>query len=221
MPNYTFLDASGATQTAGSSIIGGVNYPIVKIPDAVPVTGSIVQAGTRISSISGIVDVNSILGTYLEDAQHSTGDRGFFILGVRNDTMASISSLDADYTPFVVGPAGEVLTANAPITKWVSGTASILGPAQPVQPVIPAQGSSIFTYITGVQVTNPSNASVMVVIQSGATTLGYAMATANATTPIYYSNALKSLTNTAISVSVLGGAIASVFVSAQGFISKT
>lgn len=57
MANYTFLDATGVTQTAASSVIGGVNYPIVKIPDLLTVNpSSVFQAGTwNISSIIGTV----------------------------------------------------------------------------------------------------------------------------------------------------------------------
>ena len=221
MPNYTFLDATGTTQTAGSSIIGGVNYPQVFVQGSVVVAGNLSQSGTTITSVSGIVDINSVIGSYNDNSQYASGNKGMYTLRVRNDSLASITGIDNSFTPQIVGPVGETIVANAPITKWISGTASILGPAQPLQPIIPAQGTSIFSYITGLQVTNPSNASVMVVIQSGATTLGYAMAAANVTTPIYYSNALKSLTNAAITASVAGGAVASVFVSAQGFISKT
>ena len=56
------------------------------------ISGSVVafQGGTRISSI---------IGAYAEDAGHTQSDPGVFILGVRNDTMASVTSADLDYGP--------------------------------------------------------------------------------------------------------------------------
>jgi hypothetical protein len=67
------------------------------------------------------------LGTYQSQAEDTTandGDTGVAIWGVRNDTLASVTSADKDYTQFTVGPSGEVVIANAPFTKWVSGFSS-------------------------------------------------------------------------------------------------
>lgn len=218
MANYTFLDATGATQTAASSVVGGINYPIVKISDPVSVIGSLSQTGTVYSSISGIVEINSVLGTYFEDNQHSSNDRGFFQLAVRNDTLSSITSLDNDYSPVVVGPVGETITANAPITKWVQGVTSVMYGGSVT--TIPAQGSSIFTYVTGLQVANVGITSVLVTL-FGATSsvVGYVASPANQTVPLVFPNALKTNANGAFHASISG--VASVYLSAQGFISKT
>lgn len=222
MANYTFIDASGNTQTAGSSVVGGVNYPVVKISDPVSVIGTLSQTGTNISSISGIVEVNSVIGTYAEDAQHVSGDKGMFVLGVRNDTMASITSLDSDYSPMARGPIGEAIVANAPLTKWVQGVASVLNPAQASVAVIAPQGSSIFTYITALQVSNYAPTSVLLALYGATSSIvGFAVASGNATIPIYYPNGLKTNANGAFSASVIGGNVPSVYLSAQGFISKT
>lgn len=218
MANYTFLDASGATKTAASSTISGVEYPIVKISDPVSVVGTLSQSGTVITSVAGLVNVNSIIGTYIEDAQHSSDDTGMFVMGVRNDNLASITSLDSDYTRFTVGPMGETITANAPITKWVQGVASAFTGV--IQPIIAAQGASIFTYVTGVQIANQS-ANVVLTTLYGAesSVVGYSVIPANTTIPIVFPNALKTNANGAFSASISG--VASVYLSAQGFISKT
>lgn len=42
----------------------------------------------------------------VEDAAHATGDRGSFILGVRNDTNASMTTTDGDYSPLAVNTGG-------------------------------------------------------------------------------------------------------------------
>lgn len=44
-----------------------------------------------------------------EDAAHTTGDTGVFVLGVRNDTHTSqLAGTDGDYTPIAVDSAGKV-----------------------------------------------------------------------------------------------------------------
>lgn len=180
------------------------------------------QGGTRITSITGTVVIQSIVGTYAEDAAHTSGDAGLFVLGVRNDTMASVASADLDYTFQAVGPVGEVLVANSPITKWISGTASMLG-GTPVTgslvPIIAAQGSSIFTYITSLQIANASANNAWITLLGGTNSVvGYTVAPANGGSNIYFPNALKTNANAIFSASI--SAVASVYVSAQGFIAK-
>lgn len=45
-----------------------------------------------------------------EDAAHSSGDTGTFVLGVRNDTAAARTNADTDYTPFSVDSRGAQFT---------------------------------------------------------------------------------------------------------------
>lgn len=185
-----------------------------------------IQAGSVVSlsigSVITVLQAPSIVGTYAEDAASASGDKGFLVMGARNDTLASVTSADGDYSSHVVGPAGELIAENAPLTKWVSGTASMLGgvPMTTSVTVIAAQGTSIFTYITGVQVANLGSASVLVSF-GGATSslIGYTIAPAGGGSNIYYQNGLKTSANAAFSASVSGAA--SIYVSAQGFISKT
>lgn len=161
----------------------------------------------------------SIVGTYAEDAAHATGDKGIFVMQVRNDTMSSITSADGDYSPIAGGPVGETIVANSPITKWVQGTADFRnGNVGASIQVIATGGTSVFTYITGIQVANMGSASVLVTLASSGSTLGYTIAPAGGGSNIYYPNALKSPSNGNFAASLSG--IASVLVSAQGFIAK-
>jgi len=43
---------------------------------------------------------------HTEDAQHSNADGGYMPLAVRNDTLAALSGLDGDYSPFQVNASG-------------------------------------------------------------------------------------------------------------------
>lgn len=45
-----------------------------------------------------------------EDAAHSSGDTGTFVLAVRNDAAAARTNADTDYTPFSVDSTGAVQT---------------------------------------------------------------------------------------------------------------
>jgi hypothetical protein len=50
-------------------------------------------------------------GDLAEDAAHSTGDYGTFILGVRNDALAALGGTDGDYAPVQLSDIGAVFTA--------------------------------------------------------------------------------------------------------------
>ncbi len=224
MANYTGLNATGATITVASSTISGVEYPIVKISDPVSVIGTLALTGTVITSVSGLVNINSVIGTFAENSQFVSGNQGFFPMGVRNDSLASVSGINNSFTPITVGAVGEVITANSPLTQWVQGTASALSTTTQgtLVPIIPAQGASVFTYITGVQISNFTPSSVLTTL-FGATgsVVAYAVIAGNTTIPLTFANGLKTNANAAFSASILSSPVPSVYLSAQGFISKT
>ncbi len=185
------------------------------------------QAGTQITSISGTLTIAaftsgaSIVGTYVEDAAHSTGDRGLFTLKVRNDTMSSITSADGDYSPLSVGPVGEAIVANSPITKWFSQSASIMYGTS-VQVVAPP-GASVYSYITGIHVMNESPNFSRVTITQGlggvnASILNRSVAPATGGSNANFINGIRVLDNNGISASISG--ISSVYVTITGFNSK-
>ena len=223
--NIPISQGTGASSVATEQI-GTLQYQQIKVVGGE--TGStsvwgITPDGSGKVSIVGVVNTTwqspSIVGTYAEDAAHTTGDKGVFALGVRNDTLSSITSADGDYSPMAVDARGGAITANAPITKWVQGTADLRVVLGASVTAIAAQGASIFTYITGVQVANMGSASVLVTFAGGlGSILGYTIAPAGGGSNIYYPNALKTGENSAFTASING--VASVLVSAQGFISK-
>ena len=211
--------------TTGASIIGWVP---VQVSNTSVITvwqnSSVIAVPTGNQSVSGTVNAVvtgtvATLDNHSEDAANVSGDIGSFALGVRNDTLASVTGSDGDYTQITVGPAGENITANAPLTKWVQGTADFRqGNTGASIVVIAAQGASIFTYITAVQVANMGSASVLVTLAGTGSTLGYTIAPAGGGSNIYYPNALKTPANATFAASISG--ISSVLVSAQGFIAK-
>lgn len=217
--------------TVVSSVAGGI-FPVsgsvaaVITNTNVNVSGSVVavQSTTWPGSVAAVQAgtwKTSIASNYATGAASVVSAIGNLALGVRNDTLASVLALsDGQYIPWTVGPAGENITANAPYTKWVQGTADFRSNTGGSVAVIAAQGASIFTYVTGVQIANMGSASVLVTL-SGATSsiIGYTIAPAGGGSNIVYPNALKTNANGAFTASISG--VASVLVSAQGFISKT
>lgn len=196
MANYSFLDATGTAQTAASSVIGGVNYPIVKVPDvvAVSLTGaSVLSVTIAASSVTSQV--------------------------VRNDNLTSVTSANLSNSPQAVGSAGETISNNAPYSAWVQGNASVVAVGG-LTTIIPAQGASVFTYITSGQVANASANNVYLTM-FGATNsvIGYLPVPANSGALPLMPNGWKTSANGAFSASISG--ISSVFLSFQGFISKT
>lgn len=112
-----------------------------------------------------------------------------------------------------------VVVQNAPTSSWISGTTSVFTGV--IQPVIAAQGTSIFTYVTGVQVANNSANPVYVSFLNAVagSIIGYTIAPGNGGSNITMPNALKTLANGAFSASISG--VASVFVTAEGFTQNT
>ncbi len=180
---------------------------------------SSVLAGLTSSNASVItmIQAASIAGTYLEDNAHTTADRGVFTLKVRNDTMSSITSADGDYSPLAVGPVGEAITANSPITKWWATQTSVMYGTS-VQALAP-QGSSVFTYISGVQIANDSATFSRVKITGGlGSVLAWTVAPGNGGSNITFINPIRTGENSGVSASISG--VSSVYVTLQGFISK-
>lgn len=222
--NTVNVNAAGsvvAFQGTSPWVVNFQNSSILAVPQGSVITvwqnSSVLSV--PVGSVITVLQSPSIVGTYAEDAAHTSGDKGVFALAVRNDTLSSVTSNDGDYSQLTTGPTGEVVTANAPYTKWVQGTADFRnGNVGGSIVLIAAQGSSIFTYITGVQIANMGSASVLVTLAGTGSTLGYSIAPAGGGSNIYYPNALKTPANATFAASLSG--IASVLVSAQGFIAK-
>jgi len=210
------------TQPAGSilAVAGTVTAAAGSILAVRTDSASVITVDTVVGSVVTLFSQSpSVVGTYAEDAAHTSGDKGILSLSVRNDTMASVTSADGDYGAIALGPVGEAITANSPITKWIQGTADLRTVLGTSVAVLAAQGTSVFTYVTAVQVANMGSASVLVTLAGGlGSILGYTIAPAGGGSNIIYPNALKTGANSQFSASLSG--TASVLVSAQGFIAK-
>lgn len=221
--NIPITDGQGQSSVAAEQI-ATVKYQQIKVvggeTGSTSVMGVNPDRSINVSVVGGITwSSPSIVGTYAEDTGSSNSDRGLFVLGFRNDYSATITSNDFDYSGVAVGSSGETITANAGISNWIRGTADLRVVLGSSVTAIAAQGASIFTYITGVQIANMGSASVLVTFAGGlGSILGYSIAPAGGGSNIIYTNALKTGANSAFTASISG--VASVLVSAQGFVAK-
>lgn len=168
------------TPSANQSVSGTVGASVI---GTVPVT----QSGTRITSVSGVVNVAgsvaativdidnssvitvwqnpSIVGTYSEDDAHSTGQRGLMHLGVRNDAVASFAGASLDYTPIGLDSAGRTLTKPfAPGEASVVTVTSLVsaGTTASVQ-LMAAGGAGIKNYITDFMLANTGGTTTLAI----------------------------------------------------------
>lgn len=143
-------------------------------------TGGQTAAVSTSSMLSVRVDaMTSIVGTYSEDNAHTTADRGLFVLGVRNDTVASFMSANTEYGPLATDSAGRTLIRPfAPEEARVEGYASLVSTS--VTTLVPAAGTGLKNYITDIVVANTGATTTLITFRSGggASVLGYTIAPA-------------------------------------------
>lgn len=119
------------------------------------------------ASVIGVLQGTSIVGTYAEDAGHADGNKGLFILGVRNDTVASFVSANTDYAPIATDSKGRVLTKpQAPVEASIWATASTVNAGDGTNfaasvRLFPAAGAGLKNYITDFLVTNTGASNTM------------------------------------------------------------
>lgn len=166
-----------------SSIIAINAGSVVAVPQGSTIAiiqGSVAafQGGTQITSISGTVVIQSIVGTYAEDAPSTTADPGIFVLGVRNDTMASLVSANADYGALANDSQGRlVIKPFSPEDGTIiSYTGSVVSTSVTL---IQASAIGKRSYITDFWLSNTGAAATLVTFQDGSTSvLGYGIAPA-------------------------------------------
>ncbi len=202
-----------SSMLVGASIIGLT--PVNISNTNVNVSGSVVAfvSGLQGSSISGTVLVNngsvvafqgtvpwviqSIVGTYAEDSAHTTADKGLFIMGVRNDTVASFAGANGEYNPFGHDSAGRVLGKPfAPEEARIEGYNSVVSTS--VTTLVAAAGTGLKNYITDIVLANTGATTTLVTFRSGGGTsiLGYGIAPAGGgSNMIGFATPMRTLAN--------------------------
>lgn len=161
---------SGTVTITPASVSGTVGASVI---GTVPVTQVGAWSASMVGTISGSVVsfqgtnpwvIGSIVGTYAEDSTHTSADKGLFVLGVRNDTVASFMGANLEYGPIGVDSAGRTLIKPfAPDQAAVRGTASNVGTS--VTALLPAAGTGLRNYITDLIAVNSGAATAVVNIR--------------------------------------------------------
>lgn len=82
--------------------------------DGDPISSTLIS-GKESLDVHPVGDGDS--GIFAEDSGHVTAAKGQFILAVRNDTSAVLTSTDLDYSPIAVDSAGRIKLASATFTS--------------------------------------------------------------------------------------------------------
>lgn len=176
--------------TVFASIVGGVS----QVQQLGVWTVAVTQLGT--SSLIAIQQAASIVGTYAEDAGHTTADKGVFVLGVRNDAIASFVSANLDYSPIGVDSAGRSMTKPfAAEESRVEGYNSVVSTS--VTTLVAAAGTGLRNYITDIQVANTGAATTLITFRSGGGTsvLGYTIAPTAGGSNMTFQTPMRTLAN--------------------------
>lgn len=129
-PSVIAYQAAGSVMAVSATVNTGNSS--VQLLSGVGVIGSVTalqgtnpwQVGnSSVLSLQGTLPwvIQSIVGTYNEDAGHTDSDKGIFTLGVRNDTIASTASANLDYTIHATDSAGRTI-----IKPFVSEDATLI-----------------------------------------------------------------------------------------------
>lgn len=208
-------DTSIITRWADSSVIARVTGSIVSINQGsvitVPISSAIVvfQSSSLIAINAGsVVTVPvgstitvwqnpSIVGTYAEDAAHTSADRGLFVLGVRNDAVASFASANLEYGPFGTDSAGRnVIKPFAPEESRIEGYNSVVSTS--VTTLVAAAGAGLRNYITDIILANTGASTTLVTFRSGggSSILGYGIApTGGGSNMIGFATPIRTVAN--------------------------
>ena len=185
IPSSVIVGASIFGQLpAGTAPIGSVAVLQGTLPWAVAGSVAAVQAtspwvvnfqnssilATPVGSTIVMVQANSIVGTYAEDAAHTTGDKGVFILGVRNDAVASFVAANLEYGPMATDSAGRGLikpfsSEDGTIISYFGSVVS--GSVTLVQASVIGKKS----YVTDFALGNSGSTTTLVTFQGGDTSL--------------------------------------------------
>lgn len=140
MADNTTLNPGSLGDTIASDDIGGVKYPRSKIvigadgsndgdvssSNPMPVSLASVPSHAVTNAGTFAVQPNS---SKVEDAAHSSGDTGCYILSVRSDAGAASAGTDGDYQNVITDASGRLWCISAQSGTWnitnISGTISL------------------------------------------------------------------------------------------------
>lgn len=160
------------TQATSPWVVNSQNSSILAVPvgSTITVLQSSSILAVPVGSVIVQVQANSIAGTYAEDSGHTSGDRGLFGLGVRNDAVASLASADLDYTPNALDSAGRTIIK--PFAADDSATFSFTSSTVSTSVMlIKASAIGKRNYITDFWLSNSGATTVLAYFKDGSTSI--------------------------------------------------
>jgi hypothetical protein len=116
------------------AILDEVAQPLTCVDDSIKICDA--NGDTLSVNGDGSIDVNIIkaVGIYPEDNSHTTGDKGSFILAVRNDLNTAMTNADGDYSPIAVNNKGAVAINDGGNSITVDGGTGLLRTTGMIRP---------------------------------------------------------------------------------------
>lgn len=161
-----FQSSSLIARVTGSVATLGIAGSIASVTNPAGSITAVNINGVGNPSVIVVLQAPSIVGTYAEDAAHTTADKGFFVMGVRNDTVASFAGANGEYNPFGHDSAGRMITK-----PFAPGEASQIGTASTVNfgttnaasiRLFLAPGAGLKNYVTDFNISNTGATTTLV-----------------------------------------------------------
>lgn len=108
--------ATNVALPAGTNNIGDVDVLSSALPTGASTLGEQQSQTTHLATIAGdTTDIEAAVELiddiiFAEDVGHTTGDKGAFILAVRNSALSALTNTDGDYSPIAVNSTGAVFS---------------------------------------------------------------------------------------------------------------
>src|SRR5262249_6445307 len=101
-----------------------------------------------------------------EDAAHTSGDTGVFVLWVANEANSQLPGTDGAYTPIKTDRTGQLFVDHCPSAAMIRGTATTTGTSD--TSLVAASGSaSLKTYIYSAQIVNTGSTAALITFKDG------------------------------------------------------
>ncbi len=115
VPYYKLQDSDVTALSAG---LTNTQLRASPVPVSSPATGMLIDVdGSAMGSMNPLPVFNAgsteILGSYLEDTAHTSGDLGLFVMGIREDSDAPTAN-NGDYTALKLDEEGRLKVASKP-----------------------------------------------------------------------------------------------------------
>ena len=169
--NTVAVTAGSALKVDNSAVTQPVSGTVTNVPSGTQtVAGTVTNVPSGTQTVAGTVTnvpsgtqtvagSTTAVGAKAEDAAHSSGDAGHFVLAVRNDSATATTTTDGDYSQISTDSAGRVgisdlggsITVDGTVTNVPSGTQTVAGTVTNVPSGTQTVAGTVTTVPSGTQ----------------------------------------------------------------------